>query len=286
MEGQFFQLWVRAEPAFAFQLHFHPEYELTLITRGRGTRVVGDHVGDYAEGDLILLGPELPHTWSSVRAAGRRRGGGGNEAFVLQFKPALFGPDLLKQPDLARLANLLKKARRGLRFQGATRSQAAQLLRACHAATGLRRFVKLFELFELLADSRETQVLASKAPGYAGMLGKDGRMEQLYEYLHAHCVEPVGLESVARHFNLSPSTLHRQLRKATGRSLTELVNELRISQACNLLAHTELRIAEVCYQCGYQNLSYFNRRFLALKQLTPREYRRKFLNPDTSGVKP
>lgn len=274
---QLYLLWVRAEPRFAFKWHYHPEYELTLITRGRGTRIVGDHVGEYGEGDLVLLGPSLPHTWSSTGDAGTRAGRPLNEAHVLHFSANLFAPPFLAQPDLRSLAELLRYARRGLSFRGKTRDEAARLLQACPKARGMTRLIRLFELFQLLAGSREVKPLASAEAGGVENPWRSSSMERIYHYIHEHLLESLGLETMARHFNMTPSTLHRHLKKATGRSLTGLVNELRINQACNLLAHSDLRIAEICYQCGYQNLSYFNRRFLELKRITPRAYRMEVL---------
>lgn len=274
---QLYLLWVRAEPRFAFKWHYHPEYELTLITRGRGTRMVGDHVGDYTEGDLVLLGPHVPHTWSSAGEAGTRGGRAMNEARVLHISPHLFSPAFLAQPDLQSLAELLHQSRRGLIFRGRTREEAARLLQACPKARGMARLIRIFELFQVLANSREVRPLATTEAGGVENPWRSSAMERIYQYLHEHLADDLGLESVARHFNMTPSTLHRHLKKATGRSLTRLVNELRISQACSLLAHSDLRVAEICYRCGYQNLSYFNRRFLELKRLTPRNYRREVL---------
>jgi AraC-like DNA-binding protein len=276
--------WVRAEPRFAFRLHYHPEYELTLITRGRGTRIVGDHVGDYREGDLVLLGPDVPHTWSSAAATA---GGSppANEAFVLQFSAALFGEPFLHQPDMVNLADLFQRSRRGLVFHGRTRDEAERLMRDSHAMLGLMRFARLFELFDVLGRSSEASPLAAADTGSRPRLWRSSRMERVYQYIHAHSADRLGLDAVARRFNMTPSTLHRNLKKATNRSLTELVNELRISHACGLLTHTELSIAEICYRCGYHNLSYFNRRFLKFKRMTPRAYRRRLLNSEVRREK-
>ena len=269
--------WVRSEARFPFQWHFHPEYELTLIVRGRGTRVVGDRVEAYREGDLVLLGPNLPHTWSSERTAASSRGRFVNQAYVLQFSPALFGESFLRQPDMARLAALLERSRRGLHFRGPARDEAERLIRESHRETGLRRFARLLELFDVLAGAKRAKALATVAAGESSPRRKGAHIERIFRHIHEHAMEPLGLDAVAKQFHMAPSTLHRRLKRETGRSLTELVNELRISHACGLLAQGDARIADVCYQSGYQNLSYFNRRFLESTGTTPREYRRRLL---------
>ena len=268
---------VRSEKQFSFRWHFHPEYELTLIVRGRGTRVVGDRVDPYREGDLVLLGPNLPHTWSSAAPAASARGPCRNEAFVLQFSPSLFGESFLRQPEMARLAGLFDRSRRGILFRGRARGEAARLIRKSHREHGLRRFSTLLALFDVLAGAKHAEALSSGPAGGMSPRQRGMEIERIFDYIHQHAMEPIGLESVAKAFHMAPSTLHRRLKRDTGRSLTGLVNELRISHACGLLAHGEASIAEVCYQCGYQNLSYFNRRFRASRGMTPRDYRRRML---------
>jgi len=269
--------WVRSSERFPFMWHFHPEYELTLIERGSGTRVVGDRVEAYREGDLVLLGPNLPHTWSSTRTFDTRRKQVQNQAYVLQFSPRFFGESFLRQPEMARWAALLERSRRGLLFQGRSRDEAARLIRDSHREIGLRRFARLLELFDVLAGAKDTESLSTMASGDESPRRRGAQIERIFRYLHEHAMESLELDTVAKHFHMAPSTLYRRLKRETGRSLTELVNELRISHACGLLAHGDARIAEICYQCGYQNLSYFNRRFRDSTGMTPREYRRRFL---------
>ena len=269
--------WVRSEARFPFKWHFHPEYELTLIVRGRGTRVVGDRVEAYREGDLVLLGPNLPHTWSSERASTSGKGRARNQAFVLQFSPALFGESFLRQPEMARMAALLDRSRRGLLFRGRAREDAERLIRESHRENGPRRFARLLELFDVLAGAKNAVSLSTVAAGASAPRRRGAQIERIFRHIHEHAMESLGLDAVAKQFHMAPSTLHRRLKRETGRSLTELVNELRVSHACGLLAHGDARIADVCYQSGYQNLSYFNRRFRDSTGMTPREYRRRIL---------
>ncbi len=276
-QERLYLFWVRSEARFPFAWHFHPEYELTLILRGRGTRVVGDRVEAYREGDLVLLGPNLPHTWSSAKTSDSGRGQARNQAFILQFSPALFGESFLRQPETGRWAALLERSRRGIQFQGRAREEAERLIRDSHREIGLRRYARFLELFDVLAGAKKTVPLSTVAAGEALPQRKDAQIERIFRYLHEHAMESLELNDVAMRFHMAPSTLYRRLKRETGRSLTELVNELRISHACGLLAHGDARIAEICFQCGYQNLSYFNRRFRDSTGMTPREYRRRIL---------
>jgi AraC-like DNA-binding protein len=272
-KGRPFIFWKRVEPAFPFSWHYHPEYELTLIQRGQGTRVVGDRVSDYGEGDLVLLGPNVPHTWSSRAIRGHRRHS--NEAVVLQFTDNFFGPGMLDQADMAPLVRLLDRSRMGLRFTGRESVHAAELFASALELRGLSRLVRLMDVFVCLLPGNVAETLSTHTAG--SMSASTTRtVDRIYQYLNDHCFEDIDLSIAAAHFNMTPSTFHRHLKRATGRSMTRLVNELRISHASTLLVRTDQTISEICYQCGYQNLSYFNRRFLELKAMTPRAYRTRF----------
>ncbi len=270
--GRTHRLWVRSEPRFEFNWHLHPEFELTLITRGRGMRVVGDHVADYEAGDLVLLGPDVPHTWAS-RAGAPRGGRRANEALVLHFTPDLFGAHALREPEHARLARLLERAPRGVWVRAGSATRAAVLMREAYACEGLRRTARLLEVFDLLSRCRGVVLLSSGPPGRGASGVIRRRADAIFQHINERCLEPLSIASVARQFGLSISTVHRLLRRATGRSFTRLVNDLRIGHACDLLARTEQRVIEICYRSGFQNLSHFNRIFLNLKKCTPRAYR-------------
>ncbi len=273
-ESRPYRLWVRSEPVFAFQWHYHPEYELTWIIRGHGTRVVGDQVGDFQDGDLVLLGPHLPHTWSSHPApAGTVENEGDHEAWVLQFSRTFPGDAILKSIEGRSMTALLERSCRGVRFRNGPDPDMKKRMLHAVRHEGMERILTLIDILNQLSVRDDVDILASESPAESKVSDGTHPIDRIYAYIHEHCTESLSVDRLAEQFRMSASTLHRTLKKATGRTLTELVNELRINRACGLLLQGEGRISEVCYQCGFQNLSYFNRRFREHRGITPRAYR-------------
>jgi len=257
---------------FRFLWHQHPEAELTLIVHGRGTRFVGDSIEPFRPGDLVLLAPELPHTWQSTASVRR----GLSEAIYVQFRVDMLGGPLAAIPEARAIADLLARARRGLRFVGATRERAAQKLMALPSATGLPRLLALLDVLQLLAVGRDARPLCGasyEAPTSSGQR----RIDRVCRYLAEHFLEPLSLPRVAAQAHLNPSSFARFFNRSTGHTMTEYLNELRVGHACHLLLDTDMSIAAIAHASGFRNLSHFNRRFLRSRKMSPRDYREHFL---------
>jgi AraC-like DNA-binding protein len=259
--------FVRRDTQFAFAWHFHREFELTLITKGSGTRLVGDAIEEYGSGDLTLIGPELPHTYTST--AGRD----GQEAVVAQFRRDFLGVGFFDRPEFARVAALLDRSARGLSFPTDVHLAALPELGRLPPA---ERTLGLLNALVLLSHSDGARQLASEHhnPGLDRVARE--RIDTVVELLHAEHAEPISLKTVADKVHMAPAALSRFFRRTTGTTITGYLNTLRVNAACRILVDTDLPIAHVAAGCGYQNLSHFNRRFRILKGVSPREYRAGF----------
>ncbi|WP_314174781.1 AraC family transcriptional regulator [Streptomyces winkii] len=258
------KLFVRRERQFAFQWHFHHEFELTLITRGTGTRLVGDCVQDYGPGDLTLIGPDLPHTYVSTPGQDEQ------EAVVAQFRGDFLG-DFLDRPEFAAVAGLLERAARGLVFPPS--------LVGLDELNGLGPAERTLELLRVLlrlsgcaharplAGARHVPVLDRAA---------SERIDAMVGLMHAAYHRPLRLEEVADAAHMAPSSASRFFRRTTGTTITDYLNSLRVNAACHLLRDSGRRVADIAADCGYGNLSNFNRRFRELKGMAPRDYRNRF----------
>ncbi|WP_255954728.1 AraC family transcriptional regulator [Streptomyces odontomachi] len=274
------KLWVRSEPRFSSHWHFHPEFELTLITRGTGTRVVGDSVQDYGPGDLTLLGPDLPHSYASAPPAPERDGPGGHqvhEAVVVQFRRDFLGPDLFDRPEFAPVGALLERASRGLHFPRPTDPVGSPApTDSPEELLGLppaERTLGLLRLLVHLADRDDNRPLAGArySPSLNRAAGQ--RIDAMMRLLHASYARPIALEEVAEAAHMAPTSASRFFRRTTGTTITGYLNGLRVQAACHLLAETDRRIADIAADCGYGNLANFNRRFREVRGMAPREYR-------------
>jgi AraC-like DNA-binding protein len=278
--------FVRREPRFDFQWHYHREFELTLITKGSGTRLVGDCVQDYGPGDLTLIGPDLPHTY--VSTPGEEE----HEAVVLQFRRDFLGKDLFTGPEFAGVDGLLTRASRGLSFP----RDAVSLDRLSELPpTGPRgpqpaeRTLELLRLLVRLADCPAARPLAGADHLPVLNRAAGDRIDAMVRLMHRAYARPVTLAEVAEAAHLTPSSASRFFRRTTGTTITDYLNSLRVNAACRLLRGTDRRIADIAAHCGYTNLSNFNRRFHELKGMPPRDYRSRYrpaADPPPSDVPP
>lgn len=262
------EFWTRA---YDGSYHFHPEIELTAILAGNGRRIVGDHIETFIPGDLVLIGPNLPHQYAGV---GTRANPGRVGCLVIQFLPEALGCSFLNSREGALLRALLDKARRGVAFRGQTARDAITKMRAIVTAEGSARFIALVEVLDALAASGNSRPLASH--GYAPLLeGRHAsRISRACEFIQRRFEEPIRQTDAAAHVAISPPAFSRMFRRATGLTFTAFLTGIRLSEASRRLLETDDTVAQICYRCGFSNLSNFNRRFLVARGMTPREFRR------------
>jgi AraC-like DNA-binding protein len=266
----------RREGRFGFAWHFHPEFELTRILRGRGRRFVGDSLEAYGEGDLVLLGPNLPHTWQS-------EGRGPHEALFCQFRGDFLGPAFWSAPELRRVRALLSRARRGLRFPAAEGRGFHDLDRLPPS----RRLLGLLDVLDGLARSHRAVPLVG--PGYvpaADAAGGSSRLEAVCREAQERFSEDFRLPEAARLAHLSVPAFSRAFRRATGKTFVAYLSELRIGAACRELIETERPVSDIALDAGFRNLSNFNRRFLRLKGCSPRAFRVQYREADSVRPRP
>jgi AraC-like DNA-binding protein len=257
-------------PRFVGPFHYHPEIELTLILGSSGHRYVGDHIGRFAPGDLVLFGANLPHMYlGDTKSSGRA------QALVLQFLPGCLGPDFFQLGELRNVQQLLKKARVGLSFFGRTRDKVAPLLVELQGRQGLDRVTGFLEILGHLGRSRERRVLASPTFSPSLALYQGERINRVCELISQKFREGVTQGEAARVARMSAPSFSRFFRRATGRTFRAFLNEVRVGHASRLLLESDRTVAEICYDSGFGNLSNFNRQFLKLRSVSPRDYRKK-----------
>lgn len=267
-------------------LHIHPAFELTWILRSSGTRYVGDSVERYEADDLVLSGPNLPHCW---RDDPDPSGANAPEWIIVQFEPTCLGPGFLDLPEAHAVRDLLDQAHGGLAFDTACVADLEPLLRRLVSLQGLPRLAGLIDILDRLTRHRRTP-LSMAGYDHARPVSRVmvERLEQVQRYIIDNLAEDISQSAIATQLGMSPATFSKFFRAATGRSFTGLVKLLRINEACRLLASTETRITAIALECGYRHTSHFDRHFLELKNMSPREYRRRLpglatLPPRASG---
>jgi AraC-like DNA-binding protein len=255
-------------PDYGTRWHFHPEYQITLSIRSCGHRVVGDNISPLSDGDLVLLGGNLPHIWHQDVVSGVSV-----DAIIVRFSEAFLGEPFLALPEMEPVRNLLRRSARGLEVRGATRSEAAARMRRLAEAQGLSRVIELLGILDLLARSRETQPLASTSYEPALHSGDQDRMQRVVDHIHQNLTEDIDRKQLAKLAHLSEGAFSRFFRSRTGKTVPEYINEVRIGRACRMICEDRQNITDIAMDCGYRNLANFNRRFREVVGSTPREYR-------------
>ncbi len=264
--------------AFRHPYHYHPEIELTAVLESRGQRLVGDHLDDFAPGDVVLIGSGVPHQY--FRSTGRRA-----RAVVLQFGPALAERVCMDVPEMAGVWRLLGRAGRGLHLAGPARVKIAAGLGKLQDLSGGNRFAAFIALLVAMAEASGWRELASRSWVSDEKSGPSSgwRIAKAGAWIERHFLEPLTQAGAARQVHMSPQAFSRFFRRHTGRTFQRFVNELRIGHACRLLMETDLTVSEVALESGYSNLSNFNRRFRELRGLAPRKFRRSTALAEREG---
>ena len=265
-----FKVWSHGYPYRTVRWHFHPEYEIQLITSTTGKYFVGDYIGNFSPGNLVMVGSNLPHNWVSNVPHGQRVD---ERCLILQFDAAIIDHAIQVFPEFKRVEPLLDASRRGLLFAPETGAAVEPVLREMLCAKGIRRLTLFIALFDLLVQSVAPVKLASAAYCADPARYAESRINHVLTYLGKNLSQELRETDLAERAGQSVSAFSRYFRRHTGVPFVQYVNRLRITLACQLLMSGELNITDICYQVGFNNLSNFNRQFLALKGMSPSRWR-------------
>lgn len=252
------------------EFHFHDVYEVALIIKSKGTRIIGDSIENFVEGDLVLLGPQVPHI------AYKKDHPGNNPLFhaiVIYFHPDWLTETQLNSTNLNRLRKLLKDSRRGIKIFGKTKNLVAQKIIELKKCNGLKAIISLLDILETISQSKEYDCLASE--GYSNVFNQKDieRLDNVYKYVRDHFTDAITLTDIASIANMTPTAFCKYFKNKTQKTFSNFVNEVRIGYACKLLFDEGLTISQICYKCGFNNLTSFNINFKEFAKKTPSEYR-------------
>ncbi len=276
-QSSFKHKWIKLD-SFAFNWHRHPEYELMLMLKSKGKRFVGDNISYYREGDLVFIGSNLPHTiYSPAEVMGRKTR---HEAILIQFSENFAGLNFNDAPEFRAIYHLFKKSARGLQITGKTREVVAKKMIKMNSLEGIDRLINLLIILDILgkADEQHKKTLSSMEFVHNLQPNQQSRIDRICTYLNQNYKENMRLEDAAAIASMSITAFCRFFKRSTGKTFVDFVNELRIGHACRLLMESDLTIAEICYDVGFNNVSNFNRRFLECHHTCPKDYRKEFMN--------
>ena len=261
------------EWAFDSPYHFHPEYELTSITKGNGKRYMGSHMEDFFAGDLVLIGPNLPHCWK-LESVGEQEAG----AIVIQFTADFLGADFFNKPELKEIKKLFKKAASGISFKGRTQTSVNKNLASLiNEESNFNMMLNLLNILQQLALSNEytlldqSQSIAERTPA------EQERINPVFAYLVENFRRQVSLDEAAGIANMTPNAFCKYFKKITRKTFMETIIEYRLNYATQQLVQTDKSIAEIAFDSGFGDVSHFFKTFKNKMHLSPLNYRKKFM---------
>jgi AraC-like DNA-binding protein len=258
---------------FDAPFHFHPALELTYIEQGQGRRLVGRQVANFESGDLVLLGPNLPHTWLTEPSEVQ---GQQVYAWVIQFQHDFAGPKFWEMPEMGAIRSLFQKAGAGIWVKGNVRQAVAEKMKNGLNASPLQQFLLLIEILQMIALSDTLEQIDPQFLHFVPSAAETERFQRVYAYLIAHYREDISLEQMAAVANLTPSSFCRYFKKITRKTLVDVLTEFRVKHACQLLTTTDKPVADICFESGFGNVSYFNQEFKKAMGCNPLAYKKFF----------
>lgn len=254
--------------------HYHPEYELVLVVKSTGQRIIGDNIENFVAGDLALIGPNLPHVYNNDSQYFEGREDLNAEAIVIHFTEESLGKGFFELPEMTLIKQLFRKSQCGLKIEGKTSKEIAAKMHNMLTSSGSARIIELLSILEILSLSSEYRLLSS--PGFTLKNNSSGaeRITKVHEYILRNFKKDISLEEVAGIANMAPNSFCRLFKSCTRKTFSTFLNEIRIGYACKLISEGNQNVAEICYSSGYNNLSNFNRQFKKITQKSPLIYKK------------
>lgn len=249
--------------------HFHPELELVYVNKGKGKRHIGSHLSYFNNSQLILIGSNLPHNGFTDRLTAN-----GKETLI-QFKPDIFGDSFLGLPEMEPINRLFDRAKKGILYKPATKILAGPKIEALAGKDNFGRLVGLLEILQDLAKAEDYELLNADGFAIETETQDNSKIDAIFQYVNGHFKDNISLEEIANVANMTIPGFCRYFKKATGKTFTQMVNQYRIVHATKLLAESESSITDICYECGFNNFSHFNKRFKEFTGKTALQYRKE-----------
>ncbi|HEY0297889.1 MAG TPA: AraC family transcriptional regulator [Arachidicoccus sp.] len=250
---------------FIWQYHYHPEYEIVYVKEGSGTRHVGNHLSRYHSGDLVLIGSNLPHSGFGLHAADP------HEEIVLQVRKEILPIGLT---EMEAVSLLLDRAKFGIAFSQKTQTSIGNALNKMLSQSPVQKYLSMLEIFYELATAQDYLLLNENIIQSSSINKHKARLQKIFTYVENSFAQEVDIEKVARIAGLSVPSFCNFFKKTTQITFTSFVNNYRIQQACMLLQQDKT-IAEVCFECGFNNVTYFNKVFKSVMAKTPTDFIRE-----------
>ena len=273
-ERDFFHIADRRKSDFTYPIHYHAEYELNFVENAAGVRrVVGDSsevIGNY---DLVLItGKDLEHVWEQHECTSRNI-----REITIQFSPESFPKNFEQKNQLASIWHMIERAQCGLCFPQQAIMKVYNLLdKLASEEQGFYAVLDFLTILYELSLYDDARVLASSSFAKIENFSDSRRVQKVQKYISEHYREEIRLNMLSDMVGMTPVSFSRFFRLRTGKTLSDYIIDIRLGFASRLLVDSSRTIAEICYDCGFNNLSNFNRMFKRKKGCSPKEFRENY----------
>ncbi len=273
--GDSFLVFDRVKDKFDFPVHYHPEFEINFILNGKGVkRVVGDNIEEIDDVELVLIGPNLYHGWELGKCKSKQI-----HEITIQFHNDLFHESLLSRRIMQPIKEMFNRSIHGILFSKKTAQDLTQRLTKISKLDGMDYFLEITSILYDLANSRKQRLLSTYTVDY-DIFDDSDKMKLIYEYVQKNFAEKISLDDVSNIANMSTISFNRFIKKRTGKTFVNYLNDIRVGYAARWLVEKDLSISEIAFKSGFNNIANFNRNFKTIKNCTPSKYREDF-----SGLK-
>lgn len=249
--------------------HFHPELELVYVNKGQGKTHIGSHLSYFNNSQLILIGSNLPHNGFTDRLTAT-----GSET-TIQFKSDFLGKDFISIPEMANVMSLFERAKKGIRFQMETKAIIGPKIDNLLGYNGLDRLIKFLEILNFLANTDDYKLLNADGLAVEAEAQDSAKIGTIFKYVNKNFQNHIALDEIADLVSMTVPAFCRYFKKSTGKTFTQVVNEYRVVHATKLLSESDMSVTDVCFECGFNNFSHFNKTFNDITGKTASSYRKE-----------
>lgn len=262
----------RIKDDFDFPIHFHPEYELNFVYKGKGVRrIIGDHNAEIEDLELVLVGPNVVHGWELYNCTCKEI-----YEITVHMHQDLLNTKMLSRRIFKPIKDMFNRANHGILFSRETTINMMPRLMALSHISGISYFLEFISILNDLAESTDQEMLSTLGAQKEDFHNSD-KIKKVYDYIQENFSKTITLNEISELVNMSPVSFNRFIKRRTGKTFVTYINDTRISFASRWLLETDLSIGEIGFKCGFNNIANFNRLFKKTKHCTPKEYREEFV---------
>lgn len=265
-------------PFMDYPWHYHPEFEIIFVEESYGIRLMGNHIGNFSNGDLMFISPNLPHIWKNDNDFYQGNASLKVVVYVIHFREDAFGENFFDLPEFAHIRKLFLRGQQGILIKGKNHGKISRLIKNVNSASGLDRLVLFFKTLDAIGNVKEYELLST--PGYANSVNllDTQRINKVVNFLMSNYTRDIKIEEIAILINMNKSSFCRYFKSRTHKTCSQFLNEIRIAHACKLLVNANMTATQVCYETGYNNISHFSRQFKLITGTSTKDYVRTYFN--------